>query len=79
VTSVDEKTQIQASDRIQSILPLRIGVPERPTHDNRRNGTTDLFAALDILSGEITGECHKRHRAKEFLAFLRNIDRTTPP
>ena len=79
VLSVDEKTQIQALDRTQSILPIREGIPERQTHDYRRNGTTDLFAALDVLSGKIVGECHKRHRAKEFLAFLRTIDRTTPP
>lgn len=62
-----------------SILPLRPGVPERQTHDYRRNGTTDLFVAPDVLSGKITGECRKRYRAKEFLAFLRTIDRTTPP
>jgi transposase len=74
VLSVDEKTQIQALDRTQSILPLREGIPARQTHDYRRNGTTDLFAALDILSGKIVGKCHKRHRAKEFLAFLRTID-----
>src|SRR3990170_2951281 len=79
VLSVDEKTQIRALDRTQAILPLRPGIPERQTHDYRRNGTTDLFAALDVLTGKIVGECHKRHRAKEFLAFLRTLDRTTPP
>ena len=79
VLSVDEKTQIQALDRTQSILPLRPGVPERQTHDYRRNGTTDLFAAMDIVEGRIIGECHKRHRAREFLAFLRTLDRSTPP
>ncbi len=78
VLSVDEKTQIQAFDRTQLTLPLREGIPERQTHDHRRNGTTDLFAALDVLTGRIVGECHKRHRAKEFLAFLRTLDRTTP-
>lgn len=78
VLSVDEKTQIQALDRTQAILPLRPGVPERQTHDYRRNGTTDLFAALNVLNGRIIGECHKRHRAKEFLAFLRTLDRSTP-
>ena len=78
VLSVDEKTQIQALDRTQSILPLRPGVPERQTHDYRRNGTTDLFAALNVAEGTVIGECHKRHRAKEFLTFLRTLDRTTP-
>ncbi len=78
VLSVDEKTQIQALDRTQSILPLREGIPERQTHDYRRNGTTDLFAALDVAEGTVIGECHKRHRAKEFLAFLRTLDRSTP-
>jgi transposase len=79
VLSVDEKTQIQARDRTQSILPLREGIPERQTHDYRRNGTTDLFAALNVAEGTVIGECHKRHRAKEFLAFLRTLDRSTPP
>ena len=78
VLSVDEKTQIQALDRTQAILPLREGIPERQTQDYRRNGTTDLFAALDVAEGTIIGECHKRHRAKEFLAFLRTLDRSTP-
>lgn len=78
VLSVDEKTQIQALDRTQSILPLRPGLPERQTHDYRRNGTTDLFAALSVAEGTVLGECHKRHRAKEFLTFLRTIDRNTP-
>ena len=78
VLSVDEKTQIQALDRTQAILPLREGVPERQTHDYRRNGTTDLFAALDVAEGTVIGECHKRHRAREFLAFLRTLDRSTP-
>jgi hypothetical protein len=79
VLSVDEKTQIQALDRTQSILPLREGIPERQTHDYRRNGITDLFAALDVPEGSVIGECHKRHRTKEFLVFLRTIDRSTPP
>lgn len=79
VLSVDEKTRIQALDRTQSILPLRPGIPERQTHDHRRNGTTDLFAALEVVEGRIIGECHKWHRAREFLAFLRTLDRSTPP
>ncbi|MCI4336222.1 MAG: IS630 family transposase [Thermoplasmata archaeon] len=78
VLSVDENTQIQALDRTQSILPIRAGIPERQTHDYRRNGTTDLFAALDVAEGTVIGECQKRHRAKEFLVFLRTLDRTTP-
>ncbi|MCI4326561.1 MAG: IS630 family transposase [Thermoplasmata archaeon] len=79
VLSVDEKTQIQALDRTPAILSLRPGVPERQTHDYRRNGTSDLFAALDVVEGRIIGECHKRHRVREFLAFLRTLDRNTPP
>ena len=77
--SVDATTPIQALDRTHSILPLRPGVPERQAHDYRRNGTTDLFAALDGVEGRILGESHKRHRAREFLAFLRTLDRSTPP
>ncbi len=57
---------------------MREGVPERQTRGHRRNGTTDLFAALDVLTGRIVGECHQRHRAQEFLAFLRTLDWTTP-
>ena len=76
--SVDGKTQIQALDRTQSFLPLRPGVPERQTHDYRRNGTTDLLAALDVVERRINGECHKRHRAREFLAFLGPLDRSKP-
>ncbi|MGI0055709.1 MAG: IS630 family transposase [Thermoplasmata archaeon] len=79
VLSVDEKTGIQALNRTQTILPLRPGLPERQTHDYRRNGRMDLFAALNVLEGKVIGECYKRHRAKEFLSFLRTIDRSTPP
>ena len=78
VLSIDEKSQIQALDRTQSILPLRPGLPERQTHDYRRNGTMDLFACLNILEGKVLGKCYKRHRAKEFLTFLRMVDRSTP-
>lgn len=78
VLSVDEKTQIQALDRTQTILPVRPGLPERQTHDYKRNGTTDLFACLNILEGKVIGKCFKRHRAQEFLSFLRTIDRNTP-
>jgi transposase len=78
VLCVDEKSQIQALDRTQPILPLAPGVPERRTHDYKRHGTTSLFAALDLATGRVIGELHRRHRAKEFLAFLRTIDGNVP-
>ena len=78
VLCVDEKSQIQALDRTQPILPMMPGVPERRTHDYSRHGTTTLFAALNIATGKVIGEVHRRHRAKEFLAFLRTIDEATP-
>jgi len=78
VLSVDEKSQIQALDRTQPVLPMMPGVPERQTHDYVRHGTTSLFAALDVASGFIIGKCYKRHRAKEFLAFLKEIDARMP-
>lgn len=78
ILSVDEKTQIQALDRTQPLLPLRPGQIERRTHDYKRNGTTSLYAAFDVLTGEVMGRITRRHRAKEFLQFLRQIDRTTP-
>lgn len=74
VFSVDEKTQIQALDRTQLPLPLRSGHTQTVTHDYKRNGTTTLFAALNILKGEIIGECIKRHRHQEFIKFLNKID-----
>lgn len=74
VLSVDEKTQIQALDHTQPMLPLRPGQIERRTHDYTRHGTASLYAAFDIASGEIMGRVTRRHRAKEFLAFLRQID-----
>ena len=79
VLCVDEKSQIQALDRTQPILPLAPGVPERRTHDYMRHGTTTLFAALDIATGEVIGELHRRHRSGEFLQFLRTIDASVPP
>ena len=79
VLCVDEKSQIQALDRTQPILPLAPGVPERRTHDYMRHGTTTLFAALDIATGEVIGELHRRHRSSEFLQFLRTIDANVPP
>ena len=78
VLCVDEKSQIQALDRTQPILPMMPGVPERRTHDYSRHGTTTLFAALNIATGKVIGEVHRRHRAREFLAFLRTIDEATP-
>ena len=78
VLSVDEKSQIQALDRTQPILPMMSGTPERQTHDYVRHGTTSLFAALDVASGFVIGKCYKRHRAKEFLSFLKEIDAGVP-
>ena len=78
VLSVDEKSQIQALDRSQPVLPMMPGMPERRTHDYLRHGTTSLFAALDVASGFVIGKCYKRHRAKEFLAFLKEIDTRVP-
>ena len=75
VLCVDEKSQIQALDRTQPGLPLKRGRAATMTHDYKRNGTTTLFAALDVKSGLVIGECHLRHRAKEFIRFLRRIDR----
>jgi transposase len=77
VLCVDEKSQIQALDRSQPGLPLKPGRAATMTHDYKRHGTTTLFAALDVASGFVVGECLPRHRAKEFLRFLRKIDRTT--
>lgn len=78
VLSVDEKTQIQALDRTQPMLPLRPGQVERRTHDYKRNGTRSLYAAFDVATGRVLGRVTRRHRAQEFLAFLRQIDRSTP-
>lgn len=78
VLSVDEKTQIQALDRTQPMLQLKPGQVERRTHDYKRNGTTSLYAAFNILTGEVIGKVTQRHRAKEFLDFMRQIERSTP-
>ena len=75
---VDEKSQIQALQRTQPLLQLRPGQIERHTHDYKRNGTTTLFAALNIATGEVIGECHPRHRHQEFLRFLKQLDREIP-
>ena len=77
VLSVDEKSQIQALDRTQPGLPLKKGRAGTMTHDYKRHGTTTLFAALDVATGKIIGECMSRHRHQEFLRFLRTIDRNT--
>lgn len=78
VLCVDEKSQIQALDRTQPILPLAPGIAQRRTHDYMRHGTTTLFAALDMATGKVIGELHRRHRATEFLQFLRTIDANVP-
>ena len=78
VLCVDEKSQIQALDRTQPILPLRPGIPERQTHDYKRYGTTTLFAALNLVDGHVIADCQPRHRHQEFLKFLRKIDRSVP-
>jgi hypothetical protein len=70
--------QIQAFDRTQRGLPMKKGRQGTLTHDDKRNGTTTLFAALDVLKGEVIGQCMKRHRHQEFLAFLKTIGRGTP-
>jgi transposase len=78
VLCVDEKAQIQALDRTQPIFPLQPGRPERRTHDYTRHGTTSLFAALDVASGKVIGQLHRRHRAVEFRQFLQRIDQEVP-
>jgi len=78
VLSLDEKTQIQALDRTQPMLPLRPGQVERHTHDYKRNGTTSLFAALEVGTGKVTTETRARHTGEDFLAFLKLVARTYP-
>ncbi len=78
VLCVDEKSQIQALNRTDPILPLRPGLAERRSHDYRRNGTTSLFAALNTATGEVIGQCCRRHRSVEFKRFLQVIDRAVP-
>jgi len=78
VLCVDEKSQIQALDREQPVLPMMPGMPERRTHNYVRHGTTSLFAALDVATGFVIGKCYKRHRAAEFLDFLKQIDANVP-
>jgi transposase len=78
VLCADEKSQIQALERTQPTLPLRPGQAERRTHDYKRHGTTSLFAALDVASGRVIGELHRRHRSSEFRKFLDRIDEQVP-
>ena len=78
VFCIDEKSQIQALDRTQPGLPMKKGRAGTMTHDYKRNGTTTLFAALDVLKGEVIGRCMPQHRHQEFLKFLKTIDRSTP-
>jgi transposase len=78
VLCVDEKSQIQALDRTAPTLPMQIGIPEKQTHDYVRHGTTTLFAALEIVTGEVTGICRPRHRHQEFLVFLKHVARAYP-
>jgi transposase len=78
VLCVDEKSQVQALNRTQPILPLAPGVPARQSHDYERHGVTSLFAALNVATGEAIGNCHRRHRHQEFLKFLARIDAAIP-
>ncbi len=78
VFCVDEKSQIQALERIQLLLPLRPGIPARQTHDYLRHGTTTLFVALNMLNGTVIGDCMPRHRHQEFIRFLQMINTKTP-
>jgi len=79
VFSVDEKSQIQALQRAQPILPMDFGQPERRTHNYVRHGTLDLFAALNVATGEVIARCKPQHRAQDFVAFLRDIEATVEP
>jgi transposase len=78
VLCVDEKSQIQALERSQPLLPMQMGQPERRTHDYKRHGTTSLFAALDVATGSVIGRCFPRHRAAEFRRFLDQIEANVP-
>ena len=78
IVSVDEKTQIQALNRTQPLLPLRPGIPARQTHDYKRNGLTSLYAALEVATGKVIGECSPTHRGPDFLRFLQKVARSFP-
>ncbi|GJO46723.1 hypothetical protein NJB1604_27180 [Mycobacterium marinum] len=75
---VDEKTQIQALNRTQPVFPMLPGAPARASHDDVRHGTSSLYAALDLASGQVIGSLRARHRSQEFLAFLKKIDTEVP-
>ena len=78
VFCVDEKSLCQALERTQPMLPMKPGAPDRQTHDYERHGTTSLFAALNVATGEVIGNCHRRHRHQEFLKFLKQLDESVP-
>ena len=78
VLCVDEKSQIQALERTQPVLPMGFGYVDGITHDYKRHGTTTLFAALDVANGQVLAQCKARHRHQEFLAFLKRIDAAVP-
>ena len=78
VLCIDEKSQVQALDRTAPVLPLRLGMPEKQTHDYVRHGTTTLFAALEVATGKVTDACYPRHRNEEFLRFLKQVARAYP-
>jgi transposase len=78
VLCVDEKSQVQALDRTAPVLPLRLGMPEKQTHDYIRHGTTTLFAALEVATGKVTDACYPRHRHEEFLKFLKQVAKAYP-
>ena len=78
VLCLDEKSSVQALDRTQATLPMKKGRAATMTYDYKRNGTTTLFAALDVLTGKVIGQCLPRHRHTEFLKFLRTVDKQVP-
>jgi transposase len=78
VFCIDERSQIQALNRTQPVLPMRMGEVERRSSDYDRHGTTTLFAALDVATGSVIGRCYQRHRAREFLQFLKTVDAAVP-
>ena len=78
VLCVDEKSQIQALERSQPVLPMGLGYVEGVTHDYFRHGTTTLFAALNIANGTVIGQCKARHRHQEFLSFLKHLEKNVP-
>jgi len=78
VLCIDEKSQVQALDRTAPVLPLRLGMPEKQTHDYVRHGTTMLFAALEVATGKVIDACYPRHRNEEFLAFLKHVAKAYP-